>query len=145
MWKMRRVAGSLAESPSCTNPQKDRLDDPSNHRPISLLSQVRKIVEKAIDMLIRKSHPFHELQLGFQKGKSTETAILRATELQRRGQRCIAVLDLNQPMTPFQDGIYAISSARCFPRRRVSDGGSFHVSIVGIHNWRPREELVRSR
>ncbi len=58
--------------------KKDRLDDPSNHRPISLLSQVRKIVQKAIDMLIRKSHSFHELQLGFQKGKSTETAILKS-------------------------------------------------------------------
>ncbi len=73
---------------------KDRMDDPANHRPISLLSQVPKIVEKAMDMLIGEQYTFHDFQLGFQKGKSTETAILGSTELQRRGQNCSALLDL---------------------------------------------------
>ncbi len=57
--------------------------NPANHRPISLLSQVRKIVEKAMDMLIGEKYTSHDFQLGFQKGKSTQTAILGATELQR--------------------------------------------------------------
>ncbi len=37
--------------------EKDRLNDPSNHRPISLLGQVRKIVDKTIDMII--GNPTH--------------------------------------------------------------------------------------
>ncbi len=48
-----------------------------------------------IDMLLRRKYSNNPVQLGFQKGKSTEGAILRATELQHRGQNCIAVLDLS--------------------------------------------------
>ncbi len=51
-------------------------------------------MESAIDILLKKQSSNNPLQLGFQPGKSTETAILRATELQHRGQQCIAVLDL---------------------------------------------------
>ncbi len=69
-------------------------DDPKNHRPISLLSQARKIIESALDCQFRNIYSNNPMQLGFQKGKSTEGAILRATELQHRGQRSIAVLDL---------------------------------------------------
>ncbi len=45
-------------------------------------------------ILLRKSYSNNPMQLGFQKRKSPEGAILRATELQNIGQSCIAALDL---------------------------------------------------
>ncbi len=56
-------------------------NDPKKYRPISLLSHTRKIVESAIDIILKKLYSNNPLQLGLQPGKSTETAILRATEL----------------------------------------------------------------
>ncbi len=69
-------------------------DDPKNHRPISPLSQARTLIESALDCQFRNIYSYNAMQLAFQKGKSTEIAIQRATELQHRGQRSIAVLDL---------------------------------------------------
>ncbi len=64
-------------------------EDPGNYRPISLLSQARKIIETTLDSAVRKNYSSHWLQLGFQKSKGTDLAILRVTELQKRGQSCI--------------------------------------------------------
>ncbi len=52
-----------------------------NYRPSSLLSHARKTIKSAIDILLRNTYSKNALQLGFQKGKSTKRAILRATEL----------------------------------------------------------------
>lgn len=50
---------------------------PSSYRAIAVLSHVRKVIESAIVMAIRECYKFHESQLGFQTGTSTETAIMR--------------------------------------------------------------------
>ncbi len=68
--------------------------NPRKYRPISLLSQTRKGFESAVNKVLKKDYSSHEFQLGFQKGKTTGTAILRETELQRNGHRSSAVLDL---------------------------------------------------
>ncbi len=39
--------------------KKGPYDDPKNHRPISLLSHLRKIVEAAIDILLRRNYSNH--------------------------------------------------------------------------------------
>ncbi len=70
--------------------KKGEQDNPGNYRPISRLSHARKIIESGIDILFSNN----ALELGFQKGKSTERVILRAAELQHRGQKCISVLNL---------------------------------------------------
>ncbi len=51
-------------------------------------------MESAVDCKFRNIYSNNPMQLGFQKGKSNESAVLRATELQHKGQRSIAVLDL---------------------------------------------------
>ena len=68
--------------------------DPSNYRPISLLSHLRKIIETAIDKELRSVYQFNDLQLGFQPGKSTELGIVRVTEAIRQGKQYVAILDL---------------------------------------------------
>ncbi len=61
----------VVRASASANPREGQTRPP--FEPISLLSQLRTIVEKTIDMLIRKSHSCHELQLGFKKGKSIES------------------------------------------------------------------------
>ncbi len=68
-------------------------EDPGNYMPTSLLSQARKIIETALDSAVRRHYSNHWFQLGFQKGKGADLAILRVKELQKRGQNCIAVFD----------------------------------------------------
>ncbi len=63
--------------------------DPRKYRPISLQIHARKVVVSTSDLLLRKSFFKDPMQLGF-----TEVAILRAEELQNRGQGWIAALDL---------------------------------------------------
>ena len=67
--------------------------DPRNYRLIALLSHLRKVIETALDIRIRRVHFFHPAQLGFQNGKGTEAAILRKNSM-RLGKLCMAVLDL---------------------------------------------------
>ncbi len=50
--------------------KKGEHNDPNNYRPISLLSRTRKIVESAIDIMLKKLYSKSPLQLGFQPGKS---------------------------------------------------------------------------
>ncbi len=55
-------------------------NDTNNHRPISLLSQARKIVKSALDSELRSKYSNNPMRFGFQNGKSTERVILRAAE-----------------------------------------------------------------
>ena len=58
--------------------KKGRADDPGSYRPIALLSQLRKLVEKVLDSRVRDWYQFEIEQCGFQKSKSMESGILRA-------------------------------------------------------------------
>ena len=48
---------------------------PSKHRPISLLSATRKIVEQAIVSAMNESFTSHRAQMGFQKHMGTAMAV----------------------------------------------------------------------
>ena len=74
LWKQARVVPV---------PKSTKKSSPSGYRPISLLSILSKILEKHIHSLItnhlHENHPLSDMQWGFQKGKSTVTALLSAT------------------------------------------------------------------
>jgi len=66
---------------------------PCNYRPIALLSQIRKIVEVAINRAILKVIIFHPTQCGFKTRSGCEQAILRYMSNIKRA-RLVAILDL---------------------------------------------------
>lgn len=76
----------------------DRLD-PSNYRPISLLSSLSKIIEKVVNTrlmsYLEKKGRIVDNQYGFRQGKSTEDAVLRLTSLATsyldKGEKCVGV------------------------------------------------------
>ncbi len=71
--------------------KKDRMDDPANHRPISLLSQVRKIVERAMDMLIREKKLVTRLPTRvseMEEHRNSNTKSNRATAKRTELHRC---------------------------------------------------------
>lgn len=70
--------------------------DPNNYRPIAIISQMRKVIEKAMDYAVREAYDFHRAQLGFRKGAGTEQAILRNSLLHSKGFAHTAVLDLRK-------------------------------------------------
>ena len=74
--------------------KKRETSDPENYRPISLISHVRKIIDKAIDILIREEYNFHRFQVGFRSTMGTETAILRASRAIDEDYHYLACLDL---------------------------------------------------
>ena len=51
-------------------------------------------IELALDKRLRRVYSFHPTQLGFQKGKGTELALLRTKADMRNELLCMAVLDL---------------------------------------------------
>lgn len=79
--------------------------DPSNYRPISLLSNINKIFEKTLHSrltsFLEKHSCLYSLQFGFRKGYSTSHAVLHLTELIRDaidkgGFACGVFLDLQK-------------------------------------------------
>ena len=67
---------------------------PENYRPIALISHVRKVIDKALDILVRKEYVCHDFQVGFRSRLGTETAILRAIDAIDSGFEHVACLDL---------------------------------------------------
>jgi len=74
MWKLAGVVPI---------PKSSSKHNPSNYRPVSLLSVVSKLLERIVHSLLWEhllTHaPISDKQWGFQKGKSTTTALLYAT------------------------------------------------------------------
>ena len=79
--------------------------DPSNYRPISLLSNINKIFEKTLHSrltsFLDKHSILYSLQFGFRKGYSTSHAVLYLTELihnaiDKGGYACGVFLDLQK-------------------------------------------------
>lgn len=69
--------------------------DPSNYRPIAIISHLRELLSTAVDTAIRQVYIFHDMQWGFTADRSTEQAILNATHCHRMGAAYYAVLDLS--------------------------------------------------
>lgn len=67
---------------------------PEAYRPIVLLSHMRRVIDSATAMAIRREYKFRDCQLGFQHGTGTETAIVRHIS-NAEHMRVAAVLDLN--------------------------------------------------
>jgi len=65
-----------------------------NHRPVSLMSHVRKIIEKAVDLKFRREVTFAIAQCGFRPRTGTEHALLRLTYATRHGHNSLAILDI---------------------------------------------------
>jgi len=68
---------------------------PMNYRPISLMSHIRKIIEKAIDRQSRRAAEFAASQCGFRPFHGTDNALLRFTHATSTlKQNKVAVLDI---------------------------------------------------
>lgn len=78
-------------------------NDPSNYRPISLLGNISKLLERIINKrlmhFLETNHLINDRQFGFRRGRSTENAVTLLTNTVSshldKGQKCIGVfLDL---------------------------------------------------
>lgn len=67
---------------------------PNNYRPISLMSHIRKVIEKAIDRQSRRAAEFAASQCGFRPFHGTDNALLRYTHAMNLKQNKVAVLDI---------------------------------------------------
>ena len=65
--------------------------DPSNCRPLALLSHLRKLAEKIIDWELRGTYKFCQAQCGFTENRGIESVSLRAMLAHEKGRRIAAV------------------------------------------------------
>lgn len=75
---------------------KGEMMDPKNHRPLCILSHVRKVVEKAVVEQMEELIVTDKAQFGFQEGIQIEQAALRVAALLRKGIYYLLVLDLSK-------------------------------------------------
>ena len=61
--------------------------DPNNYIPITLLSQVREIIDASLDSALIHRYTPHSSQVGFTEAKGTEHAILRALDGYNRDEQ----------------------------------------------------------
>jgi len=62
-------------------------------RPIALLSHVRKVIEKALDIILKRNTKFHPFQVGFRSKKGCRNGLLRYQSYARK-YKVKAILDL---------------------------------------------------
>lgn len=98
-----RAAGKIRHIPSILRGgtvvqlyKKGNPKDPSNFRPITILSLVRKVISIAINFGVMQSYKFHPCQYGFSPKCGTEIATMHAAALQQSGHAYLAILDLKQ-------------------------------------------------
>ena len=122
LWKEARVVPI---------PKSTTKHSPSGYRPISLLSILSKLLEKHFHSLItdhlNQHHPLSDAQWGFQKGKSTLTALLSAThdwltQLDQNKEICCVFFD-------FQKAFDTVSHRRLMEKLKQLN---LHPLIV---NW----------
>jgi len=65
-----------------------------NYRPIALMSHIRKVIERAADLNLRRQTKFSHIQCGFKRNCGTENAILRFIYAANTRHRAFAVLDI---------------------------------------------------
>ena len=122
LWKEARVVPI---------PKSTTKHSPSGYRPISLLSILSKLLEKHFHSLItdhlNQHHPLSDAQWGFQKGKSTLTALLSGThdwltQLDQNKEICCVFFD-------FQKAFDTVSHRRLMEKLKQLN---LHPLIV---NW----------
>ena len=114
LWKSARVVPI---------PKSGNKTDASNYRPISLLSVVSKLLEKYVYSLLwthlLENAPLSTNQWGFQKGKSTVTSLLAATQniLDQRGNVMCVFFDFSKAfdMVPHQRLMTRLSELKIHP------------------------------
>ena len=78
-----------------------QIDEPKNHRPISLLSAVNKVTERLVDhqltVYLEENQLLELHQYGFRRGRSTEMALLSITEpiLREMGNQNLSLLQVS--------------------------------------------------
>lgn len=77
-------------------PKKEPASRPENWRAISLLSHMRKIIEKILDSEMSNQYTFPKSQCEFKEAHSIYTALLRMLRATRTGCKVFAVLDFKQ-------------------------------------------------
>ena len=70
--------------------------DVNNYRPISPLSHARKLLESAVDKVLRRVYTFHEVQTGFRPNSGCAQLVLQTVSAIEDGHQFLAVLDLNK-------------------------------------------------
>lgn len=92
--------GEMTRNRSVNRVSRDSLpgsgENSGENRPttMNLLSHGRKIIEKVLDKRLRQQYKFYDAQVGFRRGRSTETAVIRTLEAFQSGCRYVVVLDL---------------------------------------------------
>ena len=101
IWTMWKKCGELGWTPRQWREtklvpifKKGDMRDPANYRPIASLSHMRKIVEKALDLMLRRNYRFSVVQTGFRPKQGVENALLRYQRAIRTGHRSVGVLDM---------------------------------------------------
>ena len=110
--KLFNISIKLGHFPTCWKtssvvpiPKSSQHNEAANYRPISLLSVVSKLLERHIHQVItihlNENRPLSNMQLGFQSGKSTVTALLAVTHdwfkaLESRHNVCSVFFDLRK-------------------------------------------------
>lgn len=96
-------ADQLAYVPSCMTSvfvvpiyNKGDPEIPSNYRPITLLSHIRKVISTAVNGILQSSYEYHINQYGFSKLCGTELPTIRAHRLIIHDHRYVEVLDPKQ-------------------------------------------------
>ena len=114
-------------------PKSGDKSDPSNYRPISLLSIVSKLLEKIVyailwDHLLEHS-PISDRQWGFQRGKSTTTALLSATHdwLSLLDRQCDVLCDFRKASIVFHTKFYCLELVS----HQLFSNGYVAFSVIG--------------
>lgn len=124
------------------------MDNPTNYRPISLLSTLSKLVEKVVNKRLVSYLEQNKLlgrnQFGFREGKSTEDAVLKLTSkltaLMDKGERCVGVfLDLQKAFDTVSTKILLARLQNVGIRGIVLDWFSDYLSertqIIRVENY----------
>lgn len=104
--------------------------DPSNFRPITILSHLRKILSIAVNTWIMESYHFHPSQYGFSPKSGTEIATLHAAALQKSGHTHLAILDLKQAYPSVRRDVLLAECHNRLPKGLVP---MVHNLLLDIH------------
>ena len=98
--------------------KKDDPEIPSNYRPICLLSSLRKVLERTLDVEMQAHYAPNVMQMGFQAKLGTEMAIAQKTvQAMKGGKKWTAVLDLKSAYDTVRRDLLFERCAKVLPDR----------------------------